>query len=371
MYSEKAVTTIEACRFCPMCRHLCPIGLKTGNEGNTPRGKALLANYVIRGMEYTGEMASDMYECCLCYACAMGCETGFEPPLFIREARTQAVVDGLAPPHVQKVIDNIEATDNIFGLPHKEKFAALGDAVKGLPAKADVLLYIGSTAAYKTPEIPLAVLKLLKKAGISFTVLQEEPSSGTELGDLVGFVDDVRKVAEKCAQRINDTGAKEIVVLDANSARIFKQQYEEWGIRLSGTVVTATAYFAKLVAAGKLSPRKVSLSATFQDDSTLTRELDETEPVRDILKALGVELKEMFLNRKQVKSGGTVLLNEYAPRLTQLAGEGRWADVLRAKVPVLLTATPDSYYVMTKTAPGGVEIKDVFVLLEQNCLNVR
>jgi Fe-S oxidoreductase len=367
MYSEKAVKTIEACRFCPMCRHLCPIGLKTGNEGNTPRGKALLANYVIRGKEYTAEMASDMYECCLCHACATDCETGFEPPFFIREARTQAVVNGLVPSHVQKVIDHVEATGNIFGLPHEEKFAVLGDAIKGLPAQADVLLYIGDTAAYKTPEISLAVLKLLKKAGIFFTVLQDEPSSGTELGDLVGFVDDVRKVAEKCAQRINDTRAKEIVVLDANSARMFKQQYEEWGIRLHGTAVTATAYFARLIAEGKLSPRKISLSATFQDDSTLTRELDETEPARDILRALGIEIREMFLNRKRVKSGGTVLMNEYAPRLIQLTGEGRWADVLRAKVPILLTATPDSYYVMKKTAPDGMETKDVFVLLEQNC----
>jgi Fe-S oxidoreductase len=367
MYSEKAVKTIEACRFCPMCRHLCPIGLKTGNEGNTPRGKALLANYVLRGMEYTAEMASDMYECCLCHACATDCETGFEPPLFIREARTQAVVNGLAPPRVQKVIDNVEATGNIFGLPREQKSAVLGDAVKELPAQADVLLYAGGTAAYQTPEIALAVLKLLKKAGISFTVLQDEPSSGTELGDLVGFVDDVRKVAEKCAQRINDSGAKEIVVLDANSARMFKQQYEEWGIRLPGTALTATAYFAKLIAEGKLSPRKASLVATFQDDSTLTRELDETEPVREIMRALGIELKEMFLNRKRVKSGGTALLNEYAPRLVQLTGEGRWADILRTKAPLLLTATPDSYYVMKKTAPDGVEVKDVFVVLEQNC----
>jgi Fe-S oxidoreductase len=367
MYLEKAVKTIEACRFCPMCRHLCPVGLTTGNEGNTPRGKALLANYVLRGMEYTAGMASDMYECCLCHACAADCETGFEPPLFIREARTRAVVDGVAPPRVQKVIEHIETTGNIFGLPREQKFAALGDAVKDLPAQADVLLYVGGTAAYQTPEIALAALKLLKKAGISFTVLRDEPSSGSELGDLAGFVDDVRKAAEECAWRINNSGAKQIVVLDANSARMFKQQYEEWGIRLCGAVLTATAYFAKLLAEGKLSPRKVSLSATFQDDSTLTRELDETEPVREIIRALGIELREMFLNRKRVKSGGTALMDEYAPRLVRLTGEGRWADALRAKVPVLLTATPDSYYVMKKTAPDGMEVQDVFVLLEQNC----
>jgi Fe-S oxidoreductase len=183
----------------------------------------------------------------------------------------------------------------------------------------------------------------------------------------MGFVDDVRRAAEKCARRINESGAKEIVVLDANSARMFKQQYEEWGILLSGTVVTATACFARLIAEGKLSPRKWPLSATFQDDPALTRELDETEPVREIVRALGIDLREMFLNRKRVKSCGTTLMGEYAPRLVQLTGEGRWADILRAKVPVLLTATPDSYCVMKKTAPGGVEVEDIFVALERSC----
>ncbi len=367
MFSEKAVKTLEGCRFCPMCRHLCPVGLTTGNEGNTPRAKALLANYVTRGMKYTAEMASDMYECCLCYACATDCESGYEPPIYIREARTMAAVESLAPPAVEKLLDNLERTDNIFGLPKKDKFAAVADLVRGLPEKADTLLYIGATAAYKTPAIAAACIKLMKKAGVNFTVLADEPSSGAELGDLIGFVDDVRQAAAKCAAGIKGTGAREIVALDPPSARIFKQRYEEWGLEPDGAVVTATAYAARLLKEGKLKPRPVDLAATFQDDSILTRELDETEAPREIMAALGIRLKEMFLNRKRVKNGGTVLMNEYAPRLTQLTGQGRWADALRSKTPILLGATPDTYYVMKKTEPEGMRLEDLFVLLEANC----
>jgi Fe-S oxidoreductase len=318
-------------------------------------------------MKYSDEMASDMYECCLCYACATDCESGYEPPLFIREARTMAAVEGLVPAAVQKLIDSLAATGNVFGLPRSERFAAIADQVKGLPDKADVLLYVGATAAYRTPEIAAAMIALLRKAGVNFTVLRDEPSSGAELGDLIGFVDDVRQVAVKCAEQIAGTGAREIVVLDPLAARMFKHQYEEWGIKLGGKVATATAYVAGLIAGKKLTPRTVSLSATYQDDSTLTRELEELEPPREIMAALGVTLKEMYLNRKMVKSGGTVLMNEYAPRLTALTGEGRWDDVVRSKMPVLLSATPDVYYVMRKTKPDGVEMKDLFVLLAENC----
>ncbi|MDR1828315.1 MAG: (Fe-S)-binding protein [Methylobacteriaceae bacterium] len=366
MFSEQAVKTFMACRFCPMCRHVCPIGLTTGNEGNTPRGKGLLLNYVHTGMEFTAEMAQDMYECCLCHNCASECETGFSPPLFIREARTQAVVQDLAPPAVRALLDNLEATDNIFGLTAENVSPDLREAVGTLPETAPTLLYLGATARFKTPDIALAVIRLLQKAGVEFTVLADEPSSGAEPGDLMGFVEDVRQVAQKCAAAITASGAATLVVLDAHSARMFKQQYAEWGIALPAAVVTATDYVAGLLRDGRLSAKAAGVAATFQDDSALSRELDETETPREIIAAMGIDLKEMFLNRKRVKSGGTVLLMEYAPRLGQLAGEGRWLDAQRAGVPVLLTSTPDSFVVMRETQPETMTTTDIFVLLEQN-----
>ncbi len=367
MFSGKAVKTFEGCRFCPMCRHACPIGLKTGNENNTPRAKALFLNYVTRGMAYSDEMAADMYECCLCYACATDCESGYEPPLFIREARTLAAVEDKIPPHVQRVLDKVNVTGNIFGVPAADKFAALRDSLAGVPDSGDVLVYLGATAAIKTPEIAAAFLSILHKAGVSFAVLPDEPQSGSELGDLIGFVDDVRLVAEKCASRIKASGAKQIVALDPGSARIFLHQYPAWGLELGGTVLTATAYVAGLIREKKIPLRDTGLEATYQDDSVLTRELDETEAPREIMAALGVRVKEMFLNGKKVKSGGTVLLKEYAPRLVELTSEGRWEDALRAGVPVLLGATPDVHYVLEGTAPASMQLHNLFTLLDANC----
>ena len=41
MFSENAKKHADACRFCYMCRHLCPVELVTGKENNTPRAKGL------------------------------------------------------------------------------------------------------------------------------------------------------------------------------------------------------------------------------------------------------------------------------------------------------------------------------------------
>ena len=48
MFSEKAKKHADACRFCYMCRHLCPIELVTGKENNTPRAKALNGKEFLR-----------------------------------------------------------------------------------------------------------------------------------------------------------------------------------------------------------------------------------------------------------------------------------------------------------------------------------
>ena len=107
MFSEKAKKHADACRFCWMCRHLCPVQLVTGKETNTPRAKGLQVSMLERGMTMDKDCARTMYECLLCGACTNDCATGFDPLIFIREARTQANVLDLVPPGVQKVIDRV------------------------------------------------------------------------------------------------------------------------------------------------------------------------------------------------------------------------------------------------------------------------
>ena len=71
--SEKARTHIDACRFCWMCRHICPIGNATGQERNTARARALGLSLVVRDAEKTEDIIDNIYECSLCGACVKAC----------------------------------------------------------------------------------------------------------------------------------------------------------------------------------------------------------------------------------------------------------------------------------------------------------
>jgi Fe-S oxidoreductase len=165
---------------------------------------------VERGTGFDKDMAQIMYECVPCGACTNDCVTGFDPTVYIREGRTAAVVNELLPLGVAGVLKNIEHSGNIYG---RKKKSSKAGSVKTSPG-GEILLYVGEVAALQTPEIGKAFISLLTKTGIHFSVLEKELPSGTFLGDLIGFIEETRLQAKTCADTINSTKTKTLVVLD-------------------------------------------------------------------------------------------------------------------------------------------------------------
>ena len=351
MISQNALHHAEKCRFCWMCRHLCPVQHQTGNEINTPRAKGLLLSMVNKKTQsFTKDMAEAMYECLLCDACTNDCATGYQPPLFIREARTEAVVSETAPESVMKLIDNVETTGNIFG-GEKPSFGQDGK---------DVLVYIGEAAAMKAPQMAKNLLALLKKAGVSAKVLDKEPASGVMLGDLMGYTEEVRQQAAACAEAIN-AAKLPVVVLDSYDAEIMTQKYPEWGCEITAGVTTATAFVAKLLEEGKLETKaSVGVLGACHDDDRLARTFHEFAPVRAMAKAAGYDLTEMFNHEKLAKSCGTVVAYGYMPELvTKIAG-GRWEDLERMDAKAMLVANPETWFCFNLCVPEGCQVVDLF-----------
>ena len=205
MFSKDSARQADACRFCWMCRYICPVAGATGSEAWTPRARGLMISMIERGTEFDKDIAEAMYHCTLCDACANDCVTGYKPSEYTREARMRAVVEDLAPAAVIKMIDTISECGNIFGLSAMGK---LFEKAGKLPEKAEVLLFIGQTAEAMRADTGVHAISILKKAGVDFTVLADEPASGAYLGELMGYTGDVQAVAAHTAKMIADTGAK-------------------------------------------------------------------------------------------------------------------------------------------------------------------
>ena len=135
LISAKSKETIDACRFCWMCRHICPIGNATGQERNTARARAVALSLVERGAAELDDCIDNVYECALCGACTKDCATGWDPVMFTKEARTGAALDGKLPEYVMTMIQNLSEKGNIYGADKNENIPEINGG--------DILFFLG------------------------------------------------------------------------------------------------------------------------------------------------------------------------------------------------------------------------------------
>lgn len=336
-----------------MCRHICPIGNATGQERNTARARALALSLVERGAEPLSGVADNVYECALCGACTKECTTGWDPVKFTKEVRTELAMNGETPEYINKLIENIEKTGNVYG--KTEYCPDLKKEIEALPKEAETLLFLGKDAIYKSPKSAINAIKLLNKAGVNFTVLADEPDSGYAMDTLVGAAEETKEITKKCAQKLN---YKKIVAYDPADAKTFLREYKEWGVELKAEVVTFTAFVAELIESGTLKVKNSGKALTFQDPSLLSRDLEETEPARKIINACGTN-REMLLFGKDTMLAGSLIMNEYMPCVMATVAKNRWTNAVNMEAETVVTASPAEYEMLLSVKPEGVELKTI------------
>lgn len=347
-FTQKSKEHLDACRFCWMCRHICPIGNATGQERNTSRARALGLSLVARGaVEYSEDVVNNVYECALCGACVKECVTGWDPVTFTKEARLGAALDGKLPPYVLKMVNAALETGNIYG----EKLGnELAGKIRTLK-KSETLFFLGADARYKTPKNAVGAIDLLAKLGADFTALENEPDSGYGMDFLVSATSETKKIAETCAETLN--GYKKVICYDPADAKVFRREYKEWNVGIKAEVLTFTEYLAIMIKDRKV--KKSDLVFTPQDSAILARDLEETEPIRDILGKIG-GVSEMLLNRRDTMLAGNLIMNEYMPEVMERVAADRWTNAKNVGAKILVTESPAEYALLAKTKPADLSV---------------
>lgn len=333
-----------------MCRHICPIGNATGQERNTARARALGLSLVAReAVEYSEDIINNVYECAMCGACVKECVTGWDPVMFTKEARLAAALEGKLPPYIMSMIMNLQNKGNVYGAEKDEKLAATISEL----GQSDTLIFLGEDAIYRAPECAVKSIELMKKTGISFTVLDNEPNSGYSMEFMTGAAAETKAVMEECAKAVS--GFKKVICCDPADAKVMKREYKEWGIDLKPEVVTITEFIAGLIKDGTLAVKNSGLTFTPQDSFLLARDLEETEPIREILAACG-SVNEMLLNRKDTMLAGNLIMNEYMPEVIERVAADRWVNAKNMNTKILVTECPAEYVMLAKTKPADIEL---------------
>lgn len=331
--SEKARTHIDACRFCWMCRHICPIGNATGQERNTARARALGLSLVVRGAEKTEDVVDNIYECALCGACVKECVTGWDPVMFVQEAKTDAVLSGVIPAYIEKMLDAKDRTGNIYGAALAEDFPVREDS-------ADTLLYLGQDARYKSAASCKNAAAVLDKAGVRFDCLKDEAESGYATWFLTGNTAETQEAAKACAAQLSRY--KNVIAYDPADLSFIKRQYREWGIAVKAEVIGFSDFLLALIAEKKLNVRRSERAYTVQDSFHTARELENAESMRR-LAALCGENRDMLCCGKDTFLAGSLIMNEYMPAAMREAARRRLESAKNIGAETVVTESPAEY----------------------------
>lgn len=345
--SDKAKKHIDACRFCWMCRHVCPVGNATSQERNTSRARALGLSRVYRGTESLSMSVDNLYECALCGACVNDCMTGWDPVFFTIECKTDACMSGFIPEYVEKMLENFEISGNIYG---KE----INPQISFKENKTDTLIFFGEDARYKAQSAIGDVTTLLENTGAKYTTLNNEVNSGNSLYFLTGKSAETFEQMKKCAKSLN--AFKKVIVYDPADLKLFIREYKEFGIVLTVEIISFNEYLLQLFNGGKLKLKKSTNTYTLQDNFNYSRELDNAENARILLEKCG-NLKDMYLNRKQTVFAGSLVMNEYIPETVKKMAQKRWENAISAESKILVTESPCEYVMLKSVKPDNIELK--------------
>ena len=337
-----------------MCHHICPIGNATGHERSTARARALGISLVNRNAMKLEEIMDNIYECTTCGACTHDCVTGWDPVMFAKEVRLEAAIDGKLPEYINTLVDNCLDVGNAYG---KNEIAPdLLAKIKERASKTETLFVLGADAAYLVPELAIKAMAVLDKAGACYTVLENEPATGSQLDFLIGAAEETKSVMEAFAEIANQY--KNVVIYDPVDAKTVKQTFKEYGVTLSSNVYTYTEYLASLVKEGKLSGDKKDITVVYQDPYAHARDLGECEPAREVISAFAT-LHEFHLNRKETVFAGSLLMAEYMPSVMKEVATRRIFNATAVNESVIVTASPAEYACLNSVDQDKVTILSI------------
>ncbi|OUM32033.1 (Fe-S)-binding protein [Pseudomonas sp. 1239] len=312
--------------------------------------------------------ADTLWSCTTCRACVEECPMMIEHVDAIVDMRRHLTLEkGATPNKGAEVLDNLISTDNPGGFAPGGRMnwaADLDLEVLGEVHGTDVLLWVGDGAFDMRNQRTLrAFVKVLRAANVGFAVLGlEERDSGDvarRLGDEATF----QQLARRNIRTLAQYRFTRIVTCDPHSFHVLKNEYGALGGHYQ--VQHHSSFIAELIAAGRLdlAPHK-GASVTYHDPCYLGRYNGEYEAPRQVLRALGIEVREMarsgFRSRCCGGGGG-------AP-ITDIPGKQRipdmrMQDIRETAAEVVAVGCPQCTAMLEGVVEPRPQIKDLAELV--------
>jgi len=339
-FLNEQLEDIVRCMKCGNCMSACPVFAVTGREAMLARGRIQLLKAVMNGrLELTDGLRDVLFTCLNCDACSLSCPPGIRVDELMRAAKVELLRLGKPLPEAQERIRcGIERQSNPFDQPKGERGAWLPPELRQ-PKPAKYLLHAGCSISYASNRIGKAVIRILQKAGVDFTMMgDEELCCGdpyVRMGDLEKA--EALRAMNKAAFR--KYGVETVVTPCAGCYNAFKHSYGD-----SVKPMHIVQLFAELIEGGRLQFEKpFGKKVVYFDGCDIGRHSGCYDEPRQVLSSIpGLELAEMPSNRENAACCGGPLLGSHPDLARRIAAErvreaqARGAEVIAVACPTCL-----------------------------------
>jgi len=319
-FGRAAAAYMESCIHCGNCAEACHFYLATGDPKYTPilklepfkqaykreagpfswlyRALNLKRAVTVEALEKWQELLYD--SCTMCGRCTMICPMGIDIASLVGLARHAMFQAGLVPHELWAVAERAEREGSPLGATPKvlkERLEWLADDYEvEIPVdhpEAEVLATFSSIEIMKYPESLVATARVLNRSGYAWTVATAGYEA-TNFGMLSGNVAWQRDMSMKLIDAAIACKARILVLPECGHAytALRWQGANMLGRPLPFRVLHISEFLAEAVRSGRLKVRKLAKSVAYHDPCQISRRGGATAAPREVLAALGAELRE-------------------------------------------------------------------------------
>lgn len=337
-------------------------GKPVGEHAGSPHGPIV----ALQGQALVD--ADTLWSCTTCRACVEECPMMIEHVDAIVDMRRHLTLErGKTPNKGAEVLDNLIATDNPGGFDPGSRLNWAADLNLPLMAdlrQVDVLLWLGDGAFDMRNQRTLrALVKVLRAAEVDFAVLGTEERDSGDVARRLGDEATFQSLAKRNIATLAKYRFLQIVTCDPHSFHVLGNEYGELGGHYE--VRHHSIFIAELYEAGRLAfaPWKGG-SVTYHDPCYLGRYNGEFDAPRNVLKALGIEVKEMERSGYRSRccgGGGGAPITDIPGK--QRIPDMRMNDVKESGAELVAVGCPQCTAMLEGVVDASAEVRDIAELV--------